>query len=102
MDINRTELSWSSRKAYGDKFALESDPFMAAAGADIVITDTWTSMGEEAENEERKRIFKDYQINKQLLAAANAGAMVHALSPGIPRTGDHRGSLRGTCRRDLQ
>ncbi len=63
-------------KAYGDKFALESDPFMAAAGADIVITDTWTSMGEEAEKEERKRIFKDYQINKQLLAAANAGAMV--------------------------
>ena len=63
-------------KAYGDKFALESDPFMAAAGADIVITDTWTSMGEEAEKEEKKRIFKDYQINKQLLAAANAGAMV--------------------------
>ena len=63
-------------KAYGDKFALESDPFMAAAGADIVITDTLTSMGEEAEKEERKRIFKDYQINKQLLAAANAGAMV--------------------------
>ena len=63
-------------KAYGDKFALESDPFMAAAGADIVITDTWTSMGEEAEKEERKKVFKDYQVNKQLLAAANAGAMV--------------------------
>lgn len=68
-------------KAYGDKFALESDPFMAAAGADIVITDTWTSMGEEAEKEERKRIFKDYQINKQLLAAANAGAMVQHCLP---------------------
>ena len=63
-------------KGYADKFALETDPFMAASGADIVITDTWTSMGEEAEKEERKRIFKDYQINKQLLAAANAGAMV--------------------------
>ena len=68
-------------KAYGDKFALESDPFMAAAGADIVITDTWISMGEEAEKEERKRIFKDYQINKQLLAAANAGAMVQHCLP---------------------
>ena len=68
-------------KAYGDKFALESDPFMAAAGADIVITDTWTSMGEEAEKEERKRIFKDYQINRQLLAAANAGAMVQHCLP---------------------
>ena len=63
-------------KGYGDKFALETDPFMAASGADILITDTWTSMGEEAEKEERKKIFKDYQINKQLLTAANAGAMV--------------------------
>ena len=36
-------------KGYGDKFALEIDPFMAASGADILITDTWTSMGEEAE-----------------------------------------------------
>lgn len=63
-------------KGYGDKFALEIDPFMAASGADILITDTWTSMGEEAEKEERKKIFKDYQINRQLLTAANAGAMV--------------------------
>ena len=68
-------------KAYGDKFALETDPFMAASGADILITDTWTSMGEEAEKEERKKIFKDYQINRQLLAAANAGAMVQHCLP---------------------
>ena len=66
-------------KGYGDKFALETDPFMAASGADILITDTWTSMGEEAEKEERKKIFKDYQINKQLLAAA--GAMVQHCLP---------------------
>ena len=44
-------------------------------------TDTWTSMGEEAEKEERKKIFKDYQINRQLLAAANAGAMVQHCLP---------------------
>ena len=68
-------------KGYGDKFALETDPFMAAFGADILITDTWTSMGEEAEKEERKKIFKDYQINRQLLAAANAGAMVQHCLP---------------------
>ncbi len=66
---------------YADKFDLESDPFMAASGADIVITDTWTSMGEEAEKEERKKVFKDYQVNKQLLAAANAGAMVQHCLP---------------------
>ena len=68
-------------KGYGDKFALETDPFMAASGADILITDTWTSMGEEAEKEERKKIFNDYQINRQLLAAANAGAMVQHCLP---------------------
>ena len=68
-------------KGYGDKFALETDPFMAASGADILITDTWTSMGEEAEKEERKKIFKDYQINRQLLAASNAGAMVQHCLP---------------------
>ena len=68
-------------KGYGDKFALETDPFMAASGADILITDTWTSMGEEAEKEERKKVFKDYQVNKQLLAAANAGAMVQHCLP---------------------
>ena len=68
-------------KGYGDKFALETDPFMAASGAEILIKDTWTSMGEEAEKEERKKIFKDYQINKQLLAAANAGAMVQHCLP---------------------
>ena len=68
-------------KGYGDKFALETDPFMAASGADILITDTWTSMGEEAEKEERKKIFKDYQINRQLLAAGNAGAMVQHCLP---------------------
>lgn len=68
-------------KGYADKFALETDPFMAASGADIVITDTWTSMGEEAEKEERKKVFKDYQVNKQLLAAANAGAMVQHCLP---------------------
>lgn len=68
-------------KGYGNKFALETDPFMAASGADILITDTWTSMGEEAEKEERKKIFKDYQINRQLLAAANAGAMVQHCLP---------------------
>ena len=63
------------------EFTKETDPFMAASGADILITDTWTSMGEEAEKEERKKIFKDYQINRQLLAAANAGAMVQHCLP---------------------
>ena len=56
-------------------------PMILKTKPDILITDTWTSMGEEAEKEERKKIFKDYQINRQLLAAANAGAMVQHCLP---------------------
>ena len=56
-------------------------PLIKKEKPDILITDTWTSMGEEAEKEERKKIFKDYQINRQLLAAANAGAMVQHCLP---------------------
>lgn len=62
--------------AYGNKFSLETDPFMAASGADVVITDTWASMGQEEEKKERMAAFKDYQVNTQLMVAANPKAMV--------------------------
>ena len=48
----------------------------AAEGADVLYTDVWSSMGMEAEIEERKRIFRDYQINSELLTHANDGCMV--------------------------
>ena len=48
----------------------------AAADSDVLYTDVWSSMGMEAEIEERKRIFKDYQINTELLTHANEGCMV--------------------------
>ncbi len=63
-------------KEYGKSFSLESDPFLAASGADVIITDTWASMGQESEKEERMGVFKEYQINTRLLTAANTGAMV--------------------------
>ena len=68
-------------EGYGDKFSLETDPFMAASGADVVITDTWASMGQEEEKNERLRAFKDYQVNTQLMVAANPGAMVQHCLP---------------------
>ena len=88
-------------KGYGDKFALETDPFMAASGADILITDTWTSMGRSGERGEKENLqgLPDQQTAPR---SRERGRYGPALSPGIPRTGDHRGSLRGTCRRDLQ
>ena len=48
----------------------------AVAGSDVLYTDVWSSMGMEAEIEERKRIFKNYQINSELLTHANDGCMV--------------------------
>lgn len=44
----------------------------AIAGADVVTTDVWASMGDEAEAEERKAVFKDYQVNQQLVSRAAA------------------------------
>ncbi len=64
--------------ALGQKFAAASgsqlshtyDPREAVAGADVIYTDVWASMGQEAETEERARIFAPYQVNQALLAEA--------------------------------
>ena len=59
-----------------DTFSICEDPKEAAAKADVVITDTWASMGQEAEKEIRKKAFQGYQVNDELMAAAKPGAMV--------------------------
>lgn len=52
----------------------------AVRGADLVVTDVWTSMGQEEENDERARIFKPYQVNKALMALADQDALfMHCL-----------------------
>ena len=48
----------------------------AAAGADVLYTDVWASMGQESEAERRKKIFAGYQINSKVMEAANPDAMV--------------------------
>ena len=52
------------------------DPRAAVAAADVLYTDVWTSMGQEAEREERLRRFAEFQVNDTLLAAAPAHAIV--------------------------
>ena len=47
-----------------------ADPMAAVRGADLVTTDVWTSMGFEAENEERKRDFQDWQVDAEMMRAA--------------------------------
>ena len=56
-------------------FELTDSPVKAASGADVVITDVWASMGQEGEAEKRKIAFKGYQINDEIMAAANPDAM---------------------------
>lgn len=64
-----------------DGFELTDSPVKAAAGADVVITDVWASMGQKGEAEKRKVAFKGYQINDEIMAAANPDAMVQHCLP---------------------
>ena len=63
------------------KFSLVRDPKEAAAGADVIITDVWASMGHEEEAEKRKLAFKGYQINSELMALTAPGCMVQHCLP---------------------
>ncbi len=62
--------------ASGAEIVCTVDPKQAVSGADVVYTDVWTSMGQEAEAEERRRIFAGYQVNSDLLALAREDAIV--------------------------
>src|SRR4051812_1783514 len=65
---------------YGARLRLFSDAADAVAGADAVYTDTWTSMGREAEADLRRSVFAPYQVNDDLMTLANPGALfMHCL-----------------------
>jgi len=66
---------------YGtDHYEEFRDPMQAAKGAHLVTTDVWTSMGFEAENEERKRDFGDWQVDAEMMRAARKDALfMHCL-----------------------
>ena len=60
----------------GGSLLVTSDPREAVAGADIVYTDVWTSMGQEAEAEQRRRAFAGYQVDARLVGLAAPDAVV--------------------------
>lgn len=70
---------------YGSRFRLVRDPREAAAGADVMVTDVWASMGQESDAAQRRRDFAGYQINDGLMALAKPDAMVQHCLPA------HRG-----------
>ena len=60
----------------GDAYRLVRDPKAAADGADIVCTDTWVSMGQEDQKQQRVKDFAGFQVNSDLMAAAAEHAIV--------------------------
>ncbi len=65
--------------ASGARIELLEDPVAAVKGVDFVYTDTWTSMGQEAEAEARRRIFADYHVNAELLRHTADARVMHCL-----------------------
>jgi ornithine carbamoyltransferase len=62
------------------RYAVFADPMDACRGADLVTTDVWTSMGFEAENEERMKAFADWCVDAEMMAVADAKAVfMHCL-----------------------
>ncbi len=67
-------------KSGGDAVTLTRDPAEAVAGADLVVTDVWASMGQEGEQDNRAAVFQSYQVNAALMAGAAQDALfMHCL-----------------------
>ncbi|MBR0061267.1 MAG: ornithine carbamoyltransferase [Selenomonadaceae bacterium] len=74
------ENALSDAEETGATLSWCEDPGEAVKDADIVITDTWASMGQEAEHDARKKIFAPYQVNKNLLRGASKNVIaMHCL-----------------------
>ena len=71
--------------AAGGRLTFTADPKVAVSGADVVYTDAWTSMGQEAEAEERRDAFARYRVDAALLAATGPDTVVMHCLPA------HRG-----------
>ena len=56
--------------AAGATIEIMTDPRAAVQGADVIVTDTWASMGQEEEHDARMAVFRPYQVNQELVAAA--------------------------------
>jgi ornithine carbamoyltransferase len=70
----------------GASVTITADPIVAASGADVLVTDTWTSMGQEDDGLDRVRPFRPFQLNADLLAKADSEAVVLHCLPA------HRGN----------
>jgi ornithine carbamoyltransferase len=60
----------------GGTVIVETDPLLAADGADVVVTDTWISMGQESEQAARIEAFKGYTVDTTVMSEAKPDAIV--------------------------
>ncbi len=72
----RELMDWAKRE--GARVSHTSDPEAAVEGVDLVLTDTWVSMG-DAEKERRHNLLKRYQVNERLMARAPDAVFMHCL-----------------------
>jgi ornithine carbamoyltransferase len=82
-EVVRKAMEFASRS--GSRITITNDPAEAVKDADVIYTDVWTSMGQEAEAEERAKVFPPYQVNSALVAKAKPEVMVMHCLPA------HRG-----------
>jgi ornithine carbamoyltransferase len=79
---NPDAIAWARQRASesGGALTLTNDPRAAVTGADVVYTDVWASMGQEGEADERRQVFRPYQVNAGLFALAKRDAVfMHCL-----------------------
>jgi ornithine carbamoyltransferase len=74
--VDVTQRAEALAEEVGCELTITDDPFAAVRGADFIYTDTWYSMGQEAEAASRRPIFRSYQINDELLRAAGPNTKV--------------------------
>lgn len=72
----KKEILETAKVLAGERIIYGNDPVEAVSGADVINTDVWTSMGQDAERQERLAAFRDYQINGDLLNKAKSDAIV--------------------------
>jgi ornithine carbamoyltransferase len=63
----------------GAEITVGDDPVAGGEGVDFVYTDTWTSMGQEEEAEQRRKLFRPYQVNAELLSHSSNAYVLHCL-----------------------
>lgn len=70
------ELAKQISQGTGTEVSFYNDPHDAVKGADVIYTDTWTSMGQEEETAKREEIFSEYQVNSRLVSEAKKDSIV--------------------------